>query len=276
MSDELQTVESGITLDSDQIETDEVETETPKDGGAELAPATGEDQSKTEDSKAQAQEMAQKAINKQHAKYREEERKRIEMEEKLKAANKKLEAFEAEKGEITIPPVPDTFDEDFEEKLKQRDEAIMQKAQQDAQKQSVVAQQTANEEAVAKVEEERVQTLIGGYSQRINTLGLNADEVRVAGDTVVRNGIDGSVAEYILGDEDGPLITKYLAENPVIQDELRHLPPIQAAMKIDSTIRQAVSTMKPQVSDAPDPIETLDGRGAGEQVSRFIKGATFE
>ena len=41
-----------------------------------------------------AQEKAQKAINKQHAKYREEERKRIAAEDKAKKLEDKLEAIE--------------------------------------------------------------------------------------------------------------------------------------------------------------------------------------
>lgn len=278
MTDELQADEgnNGITLDNNHVEGEEIESQEPEttlESGAELAPASGGDQNKNDDG-------VQKAINKQHAKFREEERKRIEIEKEAKELREKLDAFEAQKGDVTIPNMPDRYDfdsdEEFNAQVKARDEAIMQKARQDAQQQSVLEQQSAAKEAAEKAEEERVQALIGGYTQQINKLGLNADEVRVAGDIVVKNGIDPQVAEYILGDEDGPLITKYLADNPIIQDELRYLPTIEAAMKINSEIRSNAALMKPQASNAPDPAEVLDGRGAGEQVSQFIKGAKFE
>lgn len=270
MTDELQ---AGVD-ESSHIE--EVETTETAESGAELAPATGEDQSKNEDGKLHAQEKAQKAINKQHAKYREEERKRIAAEDEAKKLKGKLEAIEAEKGEIVIPPIPDSFDEDFEDKLKIRDEAITQRAMQDAQKQGVLDQQTASKEAAKKAEDERFTTVVTNYNAQVTKLGLNAEEIRIAGDTVVQNGIDSQLAEYILGDKDGPLITQYLANNPVIQDELRNLPPIQAAMKVDSVIRPAASAMKPQASSAPNPSEILEGRGAGEQKNPLIQGATFE
>jgi hypothetical protein len=269
MTDELQNDanESGITLDNGD-ETTNLESATAE-SGAELAPATGEDQSKTDDG-------VQKAINKQHAKFREQERRADELEKERNVLKDKLEAAEAEKGDVEIPPIPDSFDEDFEEKLKLRDEAVTQKARQDAAKESVLDQQTASKEAAKRAEDERFTVVVTNYNAQVTKLGLNAEEVRIAGDTVVQNGIDAQLAEYILGDKDGPLITQYLANNPVVQDELRNLPPIQAAMKIDSVIRPAASTMKPQASNAPDPSDILEGRGAGEQVNPLIKGATFE
>jgi hypothetical protein len=152
----------------------------------------------------------------------------------------------------------------------------MRKAQQDAQKQSAIAQQTAQKEVAEKANQERIQGLIDEYDKRIGTLGLDANDIARAGKTVVDYGISGDVAEFILQQEEGPLITKYLADNPLELDELRNMPPIDAALRINSTIKQAASALKPQASEAPDPAETLAGRGAGEQVSQFIKGAKFE
>lgn len=278
MNDELPTGESaetGITLDNDQIESEEAESQELEtaESGAELAPAP-------EDKQDKANDGAQKAINKQHAKYREEERKRIAAEEETQKLKEKLDAIEAQKGDVTIPPLPDRYDfdsdEEFNAQVRMRDDAIMQKAQQDAQQKNILEQQAAAKEAAEKAENERVQTLIGDYTQRITKHGLNTEEIRIAGDTVVKNGIDGAVAEYILGDEDGPLITKYLADNPIIQDELRYLPPIEAAMKINSVIRPNAVLLKPQASNAPDPTEILEGRGAGEKASPFIQDAKFE
>ena len=273
MTDELQTdsIDEGIIANDDHVENEEINQEVSEtaEGGAELAAAQEEQPEKIDDG-------VQKAINKQHAKYREEERKRIEIEKKLEDANSRLEKFEAEKGDVIIPDAPDPYDEDYDAQLKVRDEAIMRKATQDAQQQSVIAQQDAQREVAQKAEQERFTAIIQGYNEQTVKLGLSPDEVRVAGDKVVEYGISVDVAEFILQQEDGPLITKYLADNPVVLDDLRHMPPIQAALKINSEIKAAASTLKPQASTTPDPAETLTGRGAGEKVNPLIKGVTFE
>ena len=273
MTDELQTasIDEGIITNDDHVENEEITQEAAEtaEGGAELATAQEEQPDKIDDG-------VQKAINKQHAKYREEERKRIEIEKKLEDANSKLEKLEAEKSDVEIPAIPDPYDDDYEERLKIRDEAIRLNAMQEAQKVSVTAQQEAQKEVAQKAEQERFTTLVQGYNEQTVKLGLSPDEIRVAGDKVVEYGISVDVAEFILQQEDGPLITKYLADNPVILDDLRHMPPIQAALKINSEIKAAASTLKPQASTTPDPAETLSGRGAGEQVNPLIKGVTFE
>lgn len=241
--------------------------EPSEEAGAELAPATeGQDK---------AQDAVQAAINRQHAKYREEERKRIALEKELEEARKELESAKSSVGAIDIPPIPDAWDEDFDEKIAARDRALLRKAEQDALFKVEEAKRAAARSNAEQAEQERVAKLVGDYDKRIVKLGLDAGEVKQAVDTIVSYGISKDLGEYILGDEDGPLITKYLAENPVELDELRSMPPIAAAMRINSTIRAAASTLKAQASEAPDPIEPLAGRGAGERVSPLIKGATF-
>jgi len=254
-----------ITPKSEELETAE--------GGAELAPATGEPQDKTEDG---TNENVQKAINKQHAKYREEERLKIAAQNEAKELKEKLAAFEAEKGDIIIPEMPDSFDEDFDAKLTARDDAIKRKATQDAQQKNIIEQQNATQEAANIADQEHIQSLINDYDKRIVTLGLDVNTVKNAGNKVIEYGISGDLAEFIMQQEDGPFITQYLAENPIQVDELRNMPIAMAAIKISSDIKKAASAMKPQASNAPDPAETLSGRGAGEQKNPLIAGATFE
>ena len=273
MTDELQTeaIDDGIVIDDDHVENEEVNQELSEtaEGGAELATAQEETPDKIDDG-------VQKAINKQHAKYREEERKRIQAEDEAGKLREKLEKLEAEKSVVDIPAIPDPYDDNYEEQLRIRDEAIMRKATQDAQQQSVIAQQDAQKEVAQKAEQERLNTLVSGYDGQIAKLGLNPEEVRVAGDKVVEYGISADLAEFILQQEDGPLITQYLSKNPVALDDLRHMSVIDGAFKVSSDIRKAASTLKPQASQTPDPTETLTGRGAGEKVSPFIAKATFD
>ncbi len=270
MEDELQT-DNGEenTLDQDQTQGDDSQESESAEGEAELAPAPDAKQDKANDG-------AQKAINKQHAKYQEQRRRAEALEKEKGELKEKLEKIEAEKGDVTVPPAPDPYDEDYEEKLKARDDAIALKANQDAQKKHVIEKQDENNEVAAQAETIRKNDLVKGFDSRITKLGLESGKVLAAVNVLRDYGVSGDLGEFILGHEDGPLITQYLAENPIELDELQSLPPIQAALKIESTIKLAAAEMKPQASDAPDPPDTLSGRGAGEQVSKFIKGATFE
>lgn len=265
MNDELPTDASGITLDQGE----EAEATETAESGADLAPVT-------EDKQDKANDGAQKAINKQHAKFREEERRANSETKRADAAEDKLKAIEAEKGDVTIPDLPDPYDEDYESRITAREEAIRQQAAQDAQKNIVIEQQTANNEAAQRAEQNRINGLVEVYDKNIAKLGLDATDIKNAVQTIVDYGVDGSVREFILQQEDGPLITKYLADNPLVLDDLRNMTPINAALKIETEIKAAASTLKPQASNAPDPAETLSGRGAGEKVNPLIKGAKFE
>jgi hypothetical protein len=262
MNDELPTGESA----EDTIEAQEPET---AESGTDLAPVT-------EDKQDKANDGAQKAINKQHAKFREQERIADAEKRRADAAEEKLKAIEAEKGDVTIPDLPDPYDEDYEARITARDEAIKQKAAQDAQRNIVIEQQNANNEAAQRAEQDRISGLVDSYDKNIVKLGLDSTDIKNAVQTIVDYGVDGSVREFILQQEDGPLITKYLADNPLVLDDLRNMSPINAALKIETEIKAAASTLKPQASSAPDPAETLSGRGAGEKVNPLIAGVKFE
>jgi len=237
--------------------------------GAELAPATEGKQEKTNDG-------AQKAINKQHAKYREEERLKLAEQEENKKLKDKIAKLESDKGDVHIPDMPESYDDDYEVKVKERDEAIRQSALNEAQTKRANETREAQKLEAEKAESTRVANLTTDYNKSITALGLNADEIKAAGDKVIGYGIYTDVAEHIMQQQDGPLIIKHLSENPIILDELRNMTPIQAAMKINTDIREAASLLKPQASETPDPTEVLSGLGAGEADDPMIAGATFE
>jgi len=264
---ELQESESeDIGLSEEELETG---------NGADLATASAEEHEE-KDPATLAQEQAQKAINRQHAKYREEERKRLEVEKRAKELEERLAALEAKNSDITVPELPDVWDDDYESKIAQREEALLRKARIDFEKSQKQSQLDAQEEAKRQAEQERLKGLVEKYDKNTVKLGLDVEEINKASNAVASYGISGELADFIMQDDEGPLLVKYLASNPLELDELRNMSPIHAAMKINSTIRAAASTMKPKASNAPDPVEMISGRGAGEKVSPLIKGAKFE
>jgi DNA primase catalytic subunit len=246
------------------------------DEGSELATDIAEEQEKdTGADRDTEQESVQQAINKQHRKFRDEERKRILAEEQARKLEERLAAIEASSNVREIPPIPDPYDMDFEQKIAQREEALLQKARDESRKEAQKSQLDAKSEAAKRDEAQRVSKLVDVFDKRVSSLGLSRDEIGRAVDVVADYGISSAVGEFLLADEDGPLITKYLAANPLVLDDLRYMSDVSAALKIDREIRKAASSMKPQVSRAPDPAETLSGRGAGENDSPLIRGATF-
>ena len=274
MNDTLQTEDNADVNIPENDGAIDAESTATAESGAELATAPGENQDKTTDDD-KSQDATNRAINKQHKKFRDEERKRIKLEEDNADLKDKLAKAEADKGEIVVPPLPDQYDDDYAEKMAVRDDAIKRQAEQGAASKVAIERQTETVEAANKVEQERVQGLVNNYDKRITTLGLDPDDIRSAVQTVGEYGVSHEVKEFILQHENGPLITKYLAENPIELDDLRNMSIINAALKINSDINTAASAMKPQASNAPDPAEVLNGRGAGEKVHPLIKGATF-
>lgn len=262
---ELQTDDNGVN--------DEVEAETGTAGSDLATDSAAEREEK--DPAVVAQEKAQKAINKQHAKYREEERKRIAAESAKSDLESRLAELEAKDSTVVIPPMPDAYDENFTALMAERDAAIRREAEIDAQQSVSDANASAQRKAAEGSEKERVNGLLGSFDNRISALGLKPEEVGKAVAIVADYGISPEVGEFILGDEDGPLITQYLAANPLELDELRGMSAIQAALKINSDIRSSAAMLKPTASGAPDPAETLNGRGATEKVHPLLKGTTF-
>jgi hypothetical protein len=83
------------------------------------------------------------------------------------------------------------------------------------------------------------------------------------------------VINYILEDDLGPAITKYLSQNITELDSLRAMPPTQAAVRIATHVRAKASALKPKVNAAPDPVNAPERAGKAPSA-KAPKGATFE
>ena len=246
--------------------------------GADLATATGENQPKSEDSGGNIdQAKVNEAINKQHFKFRQEQRQHQQTRQQLEDAQKRLSELQAKSNDVVIPPLPDPYDDDFDAKVRERDEAIRRKAAIDAEKVTAQTQQSATLEADQQAALEQFQAKARKYDERINTLGVKREEVEKAAGIVAQYELSQDMIDLILENENGPLITQYLAANPLELDGLTSMSTAQAAIRLHSVIVPAAASLKPQASNAPDPIEDIgSGRGVGEKTSPFLKGARFE
>jgi two-component sensor histidine kinase len=245
--------------------------------GAELAPASeSEHEAKPEvDEEAAKQAAIQKTINKKHFETQQAKR-------DLEAANSRIAEFESKQREEmaakvgTIPPMPDSFDDDFDEKVKERDEALIAQANFNSQNQSFQAQQQLQQQQAAQAKNAQVQESMASYSQKATELGIAQEELQAAGNTVAQYGLSDDLVMHILADSDGPLITKHLAANPQEGFQLAQMSPFMVGSFLDG-IRQKASALKPKTSNTPKPGDNL--QGAGHKPSskyKHISGAKFE
>jgi len=281
---ELQTDDSGITYDGPE-ETLEASNEVvsesnePDNAGVDLATTSPVEGEQNTDSQAtidgvqvEGPEGFKKAIDKQHFKFREQERRANDLEAKLKALEDKNQPAAIQ--DVVIPDAPETWDEDYAQKQQQRETAIRQSARNEAiktQQNEATAQRQQQEQIDTARNNEKLNT---NFIENANKLGVNLEALRSAQDTVVDYGLSAELANNIITDSDGPLIIQHLAANPLDLYELVNGSQFKAGQKW-ADIKAKSSALKPKTSSTPKPTTNVTGSGAGTK-ERGPKGATFE
>lgn len=268
MSEELQ---SGEDL---PVENQQTEFTENHDNGVESAPATGEGQEQNTQEAAN-QQAVNDAINRQHKKFRDEERRANELQRQLEETQKQLQTTQPASE---IPPMPDAFDDDYAEKVKARDEAIRQQSINQAQQQLVMQQQQAQQQQQAFEQQQAQAKKVESYTSRAKELNIDINDLQVAGQTVMSYGIGNDLAMAILDDPDGPLITNHLAANPAEALQVAQMNPVQQAMYIERTVRPKAAALKPRQSSAPAPADDVRGSGVDPDAGKYphTKNAKFE
>lgn len=219
-----------------------------------------EEVQKSHDEKAQ-QDSVQKAINKQHAKYREEERKRLAAESELTKLKNEI-AENSKTSEPIVPQMPDQFDDNFDELMAERERRFRERVEYDLrQKLEDEKAQRGKDKLQAKKNDELL-SRVSNYSDRALQQGITKEELQSIGSTLQQAGISEDLANFILDDNQGPLLGRYLADNPLELDELRHMPTAQAVIKLHSEVRGNISTSNNNITAAPDPVKGVSGKPA--------------
>lgn len=271
--DEVEQEEVATPEVPDQPETEEeTDTEDQETDSASATDDTDKDQAVKFDEKQQ--EKVNELIADKVRKQREAERKAEKLERELQEMRSKL----PEQTRPVIPPMPDPFtltEQEYREKMTQREEAIRRQVSYDAKQESAQRQAEQARQDADSAKAEAMAKKAQSYSQRAVQLGISQEELQVAGNTVGQFGIDDALVELILEDDQGPLITKYLSRNIADLEALRSVSPARAAVMIATSIKQKASALKPKVNPAPDPVESP--RQSGSTQRQFgPKGATYE
>lgn len=273
MTDELQngSLDSGIDSGVEDLDLEQ---------GAELATdsdAQHEEKAEVAESNTDVnQDAVQAAINKQHAKYREEERKRKEVEQQLEEYRRKEnEALAARVS--ALPEFPDEFDDNYDEKLAEYKKAVHDKAMYDAQQQLQQQQlQQQQQMEQARLSQEFQQKALT-YEERAKEFGISEQDVKTIGQTLVSSGLNEQLAVALLDDPEGPLIAKYLSSNIAEIDALQNVNPYLAGAKLVE-VKQKAQAFKPKTSSTPEPPTRLEGGAVDPDAGqyKYVKGGSFE
>ena len=273
---------SELQNDEAIIEDDNVEIENHDTDGAELAADSEQEHEEQpvvdEEAKKQAEKQAaiQKVINEKTFKAKQAEREAQEYKAKLDA----YEAKEREKNAqqyASIPEMPDPFDEEYDAKVRARDEAIANKTRFDTQNGYYAQQKEYSQQQAAREKEEKLWALKTTYTQKAASLGVKPEELQAAGNAVGQYGLSEDLQMYILNDPHGPLITKYLAGSPQEGFELASMSPYAVGKFLDE-IKVKAGALKPKTSNAPKPATSLHGNGVNPDMGKYknLKGVKYE
>ena len=278
---ELQSEDSGITFDEPEAQEEQtVEAEQPEvnepSALAPDSPVEGEENTTDSVEQENTQEWHEKRINKITFKRRQAERER----DALREENEKLKAgSQPVLSNVDIPPIPDSWDENYEAKIQEYANAVQQKARFDASESQRLAGQA---EAQRKSEREhfnRQQELSETLASSSKKLGIDKAVLDQSQEVLVKQISDSGrdmtrIVDRLLSDPMGGLMIQHLATNQLDMHDIIYASPEDAGFLL-AEVKQKAALLKPKSSSAPSPATTLNGRAAPAK-QRGLAGATYE
>lgn len=188
----------------------------------------------------------------------------------------KLAKFET-KGPVEVPPMPDQYADEtvYAQTMRDRDAALTHNAGIAADERHTQSRQEQEQRQEQGRQQQRAQEQFTGHVARAEKFGLSADDLKSTGEAIVNAGASDALVSLILDDEDGPMLQKYLAANPLVLDEVANMAPAQMGIMVERTIRPAANALKQKPSVTPDPPDSLNGRGAPEGKDPWLAGGTY-
>lgn len=276
---ELQNEDSGITFDepeAQEVQTEEAE-QPEVNETVELAPTSPvEGEENTKDSEENTPDWFQKKIDKQTFKQRQAERERDELKTRLEELEKKSAPV---LEDVSVPSIPDSWDENYEAKIRERDNAIQQKARYEASEAQRLERQAEAQRQEERKQFERQQELSEALASNSKKLGIDKSDLDRSQEVLVKqiseSGRDMTrIVDRLLSDPMGGLMIQHLATNQLDMHDIIYASPEDAGFLL-AEVKNKAAQLKPKPSNAPSPATTLSGR-ATPQKERGPAGATFE
>lgn len=211
-----------------------------------------------------------KRINTKHRQLMEEKRRNEELQQRIDALEAQTKAQRP-----VIPAMPDPYEDGFDQRMKERDDAIIAAARFDADQKVIAAQKDQTIKAQAQQNQTELQEIADAYNRKATEFGITPDKLMVYGQTVAGYGLSEETLLHILADEVGPAITAHLAKNPIDLEAIANMTPTRAAVYIETKIKpKTASGVKAKGKEPPPPPDTLNGGGTALK-ERGPKGATY-
>ena len=236
-----------------------------------------QDESKEQVDEVQlAKDKANDAFNKQYGQLKQAERDRDANQAKL-AEFEKTERERQAAAVGTLPEILDPLDDGYEESLERYKQAVNAQANYNASNNAYLDNQKLQQQQVAQAKQVKQNKAMAAYATKATELGIKQEELTAAAGIVSNYGLSDDLVMHILGDSDGPLITKHLAANPHDGYQLAQMSPFEVGSFL-TNIKTKASALKPKTSNTPDPATNLQGNGVDPEMGKYahIKGAKFE
>ena len=222
----------------------------------------------------EAQDAVNKRIGELTFKAKQEEREKQELQRQLD----EIKAQQTQEIEPIVPPIPDYLDDDYEEKVQIRDEKIRERAAWEAKKHNEQQLMLQQQQEAQRAQLEELNKKASSYKDNATQLGIDANELKQCGEITAAYGLRNDLVMGILGDAEGPLITKALAANPAEIEKLNTMDAWSAVNYINSTIRPKAQQLKPRQTQAAKPATDLGGGISDPDAGRYphLGNATIE
>lgn len=169
-----------------------------------------------------------------------------------------------------VPVLPEYAEpEEVAEYTRQVQAAATYKAQQDFNEQQ--QQNTAQQAQLAEGQRQENQRL--AFLDNSKKQGINAEDLQTAASLVDSYGLNNDITQALLDDKDGGLILLHLSTNPQGITDLNNANVLTLG-SVYSGIKEASAALRPKTSNAPPPVEMLNGNGMPPQ-SEDIPGVTY-
>jgi len=229
------------------------------------------------DKDSEKQSKMEFAFKKKAFQLQQERNKREAAEEKARKAEEALQKATAPKRP-EIPDFPDALDTDYDSKIALRDKAISDQAKYDqdilfAKRQQESVQQQVIEDRKTMLREKQQK-----YVERNDAIGIAPDEAKKYEDTVSKfiTPSNAQTGEYLLSHKDGPLLVKYLAENPIELEAVAAMQPLDAAVYLATEVSKKAEGSRPKTPKTPAPVNTPERKGSPKGKHPALNGATFD
>ena len=270
MTDDVQ----DVYVEETPIEETPVESEEQIEESGDNFEEQEQEKAPVEEPEETEQEKSLKAFNKKHFEQKQAERERDQAKQELE--NYKREQQQAQYQEIEIPAIPDPFDDDYDAKIVERDNAIKAAHERDFLQGQYYQNQQAQAQQAARDKQIELNGVMEKCHNNAKKNGISRDDLNFAANQLNSAGITGEIAENLIRDDDSALLLQYLATSPMDIEKIRTLPPYQAAQYIERNVRTKLA--RPKRTSAKQPAKILKGNGGDPERSRFpmTRNARFE